>query len=85
MRQLAAILVAGAVWGCSQPPLDPDVSTLYRSSFDGIEVIHVATFDASEGREYNLQNCEIVRGLMEGQRVIAPVRYWCAPGRYRKP
>lgn len=69
---------------CGQPAVDHDVFTLYRSSVDGIEVIHVATFDTGHGREYNETNCTISRDLMKSQPGVT-VAYWCAPGRFRKP
>lgn len=51
---------------------------LYRSTVIGssAERIHVATFDASEGRGYNEENCTIVRRLMENQPGVQ-VAYWC--------
>lgn len=51
---------------------------LYRSSAveDVEEPIHVATFDADEGEEYNEKNCEIARELFQAQGRLS-VRYWC--------
>ena len=58
--------------------------TLYRNSPVAVETrIHVATFDASDGHEYNRDNCEIARSLFQGQPSVS-VRYWCEQGQFRK-
>lgn len=57
--------------------------TLYRSSFMGDARVHVATFDANDGRDYNQANCEIARELFQAQPGVS-VRYWCELGRFRR-
>lgn len=57
--------------------------TLYRSSFMGNDRVHVATFDASYGGDYNRANCEIARELFQAQPGVT-VRYWCELGRFRR-
>lgn len=64
----------------------PGVYTLYRSS--SVESmkdarLHMATFDAVEGTEYNRGNCLIAAQLFQRQPGVI-VRYWCEAGRYRK-
>jgi hypothetical protein len=63
---------------------DPSVYTLYRNSilFPDLR-IHVATFDAQEGTEYNRTNCELARGLFQQQPGVS-VQYWCEPGRFEE-
>lgn len=58
------------------------VYTLYRSSplLGGeMQRIHVATFDAMAGHEYNRDNCEIAKKLFQGQPGVK-VTYWCERG-----
>ncbi|MGE4013649.1 MAG: hypothetical protein AB7G15_16085 [Alphaproteobacteria bacterium] len=58
--------------------------TLYRASVvAGITRIHVATFDASEGFNFNRVNCEIAGGLFQAQPGVI-VRYWCEQGQFRR-
>lgn len=53
------------------------VYRLYRSSMAFKDArLHVATFDAEAGEEYNRENCEIARDLFMGQPGVM-VRYWC--------
>ncbi len=66
---------------------DPGSSyTLYRNSArpNGATArLHVATFDADDGEDYNRGNCEVARGLFQQQPGVT-VRFWCERGRYRK-
>lgn len=63
--------------------------TLYRNSalpVNGAAFrIHVATFDAYEGKAegYNRENCDIARNLFQEQLGVT-VRYWCEKGHYLK-
>lgn len=76
LARLAALGVAACGPG-------DDPYTLYRSSAIKEHMrIHVATFDADAGRHYNMDNCEIARGLFQAQPGVT-VRYWCEKGRYR--
>ena len=64
---------------------DGGVYTLYRNSVtDGGETmrIHVASFDASDGNDYNSSNCEIARQLFQQQDGVK-VRYWCEKGPFK--
>ena len=57
-----------------------DVYTLYRSSaLDKTMRIHMATFDSSDGQEYNEENCALVRDLILTLPNVA-VAYWCERG-----
>jgi hypothetical protein len=71
-------LTAAALAACDSD--DDGVYTLYRSSPAVQEPLHVATFDAAEGADYNLKNCEIVADLMANQPGVV-VDYWSAMGR----
>ncbi len=79
----AGLLLVGALLaGCS--PLQADsVYTLYRDSLiqPGAR-IHVASFDAAEGEEYNAENCEVARQLFQAQEGVQ-TQFWCEKGRYR--
>jgi hypothetical protein len=63
------------------------VYTLYRSSptIGGISGekarVHVATFDAEAGGDYNQDNCEAARNLFANQPGVT-VKYWCERGRF---
>jgi hypothetical protein len=50
---------------------------LYRESVAPVlERVHVATFDAPHGRDYNFENCWTAAELFAGQPGVS-VRYWC--------
>ena len=56
------------------------VVTLYRTSpVTQRSRIHVATFDAINGLEYNTENCATARELFQSQPGVR-VRYWCEAG-----
>lgn len=62
------------------------VYTLYRSSaLAGGEKwrVHVATFDATDGPEYNRDNCAATRDLFKTQPGVK-VTYWCERGFFSK-
>ncbi len=77
----AAAIIAAGLSGCNSTTA---IYTLYRSSATvGPELrIHVATFDSSDGVEYNRENCNVARSLFQQQPGVT-VRYWCEQGRYR--
>lgn len=57
--------------------------TLYRSSVAIPELrIHVATFDAKDGPEYNRENCFLASTLFESQPGTK-TKFWCELGRYK--
>jgi len=57
-----------------------DVYTLYRSSALGPTMrIHMATFDSSDGADYNKENCALVRDLILTLPHVK-VAYWCERG-----
>jgi hypothetical protein len=63
-----------------------NIYTLYRTSpvsGNSINRIHIATFDADEGGEYNRENCFVAADLFMNQPSVV-VRYWCEKGRYKK-
>ncbi len=60
------------------------IYTLYRNSLmDPAMRIHIATFDAGDGREYNAENCNLTADFF-AKHAGVKTRYWCEPGRYRK-
>lgn len=79
-KGIFAVCAAVALGSCGSEPTDMDVYTLYRTPLAGNEMIHVATFDASDGQAYNEENCQIVAGLMGSQPGVT-VAYVCRPGR----
>lgn len=85
-RYWTVVLTVGiGLVGCSGSS-DDHVFTLYRTSptAQGASMrLHVATFDSADGESYNSGNCEVARGLFQGQLGVT-VRYWCEKGRFRK-
>ena len=69
---------------CSSCTDSSGAYTLYRSSVIKENArIHVATFDSSDGPEYNRDNCEVARGLFQNQDGVK-TKFWCEKGNYRK-
>lgn len=63
-----------------------NVYTLYRSgAVEGGQTwrLHVATFDATDGAEYNRGNCQIAKDLFQAQPGVT-VEYWCERGYFSK-
>lgn len=57
--------------------------TLYRDSLtDRSMRIHIASFDAAEGKAYNRENCELAQQLFRAQSSVK-TKFWCEPGAYR--
>lgn len=77
-RLAAALLLAVQATGWAQD----GTFTLYRSSaFDQLARVHVGTFDAADGVDYNRENCELARQLFQAQPGVK-VRFWCEQGAY---
>ncbi len=58
--------------------------TLYRSSpLDEHARIHVATFDAADGHDFNMTNCMIAKDLFQKQDGVLS-KFWCEKGIYKK-
>ena len=84
MRSAALLVLASlcsALAACQGQ--DATTFTLYRNSVlnDGAR-IHVATFDAADGEDYNRENCTAAAGLFGGQPGTR-TRFWCEKGRFR--
>lgn len=83
MRHLPLLLTL-LVCGCSTP--ESSIFTLYRNSVttdgDGMR-IHVSTFDAAEGSDYNRKNCDQAKTLFQEQPMVK-VKFWCEKGRFKK-
>jgi len=82
---LIFIVVVQPAFASDASRADSDSSfTLYRTSTatNGDTMrIHIATFDAAYGVEYNQENCEIAQRLFLAQPAVT-VRYWCERGYY---
>ncbi len=58
--------------------------TLYRNSpIDPSMRLHVATFDAADGEQYNRENCNLAADLFSRQAGVK-TRFWCETGRFRR-
>lgn len=78
---ILATVVMQAVWAQAVP--DVAIYTLYRNSVtDAALRLHVATFDALDGAEYNRQNCAQAQQLFAAQQGVR-VAFWCEPGKFR--
>ena len=88
-KHVTVLAVAAVLAACDGKTGDSDIYTLYRDSAAGTPKegkamrIHVATFDSSDGEQYNRENCQIAQGLFQNQPGVT-VRYWCEKGRYKK-
>ena len=88
MKQVVLALTLALAAGNStayEPEL-PTVYTLYRSSSASSMQdarLHIATFDAAAGTQYNRENCLIAAQLFQQQPGVI-VRYWCEVGRYQR-
>lgn len=92
--RLVVIGVLLLVTGCSgENPFNDDEVTLYRNSPLSRELrVHWATFDASDGADYNLGNCQMMAKLLnanviasaeaEGESPASDVGFWCELGPY---
>ena len=93
-RLMTAVVAALLAFGTSlsaQKPAVPNsrVWSLYRNSVtDATMRLHIATFDSVDdtgtvseaGLTYNGANCEVARGLFQGQDGVK-VKFWCEQGR----
>jgi hypothetical protein len=83
MRFLLAAILALTATGASAQS-DDEVYTLYRSSvLDPSMRLHVATFDSTDGKDYNAENCNLAADLFQRQDGVQ-TRFWCESGRYHK-
>jgi hypothetical protein len=82
VKLLIAIVTASTLLsGCGQME---NIYTLYQATFMNPNMRkHVATFDATDGRDYNSQNCHSTQYLYQ-QKAGADAKYWCEFGTYRK-
>lgn len=80
--RVCLFVVALLLSGCNEE----SAYTLYRnspgSSLGESARLHIATFDAYAGEDYNRQNCLIAADLFKYQPGVT-VRYWCEKGRYK--
>ena len=45
--------------------------------------IHVASFDSSDGENYNQENCRIAQELFQKQDGVK-TKFWCEKGTFKK-
>ena len=78
---------------CAQKEPKVEVFTLYRNvPSDETFRVHVATFDASGGKEIgsdyynwsNMKNCERAQQMFQTQPDWKDVKFWCEKGRFKK-
>lgn len=106
MRIQYCILALAALAGCDAPQSaatdimrlteevrHSEAATLYRNSpLSAALRVHFATYDASDGIEFNLSNCEMTARLLnanirasaaaEGKRPYDDVGFWCEVGEF---
>jgi hypothetical protein len=88
LKFLAVLFVAAAVAGAAvgagwRSVDDRSIYTLYRTivQTEGGRV-HVATFDAAAGEDYNQGNCQLAAQLFLAQPGVT-TKFWCEKGRFR--
>lgn len=80
-RNLLLLAVIILISGCGS---ESGVYTLYRNSIvDARMRIHLATFDAADGADYNSENCDLAAKLFRQQPRVE-TRFWCEKGPYKK-
>ncbi len=77
--------LAAFIVGCSGSGASENQSfVLYRNSVTDENMrIHVASFDAAEGEQYNRGNCEQAQLLFQNQPGVK-TKFWCEKGRFKK-
>ncbi len=86
MRIAIVLLAAMLAFGCDGNLLSSDgsVFVLYRNSVTDENMrLHVATFDTTDGENYNRGNCEQARELFQAQPGVK-TKFWCEKGRFLK-
>jgi hypothetical protein len=82
-----ALVLALPVFAGERTKVDEkSVYTLYQGipSLDGGPTrLHVATFDAAAGADWNRNNCETVARLYKPE-AGARVSHWCEPGWFKR-
>ena len=74
------ILISLFLLACSQS----DSYTLYRNSVTDENMrIHVASFNSSDGENYNQGNCKVAQELFQKQDGVK-TKFWCEKGAFRK-
>ena len=85
MRTTSVIifLVGSITPAVAQMP-DTEVYTLYRNSTLDISMrLHVATFDGTDGKDYNAENCWVAADLFQRQDGVL-TKFWCELGRFKE-
>lgn len=80
--KLAVLASLLCLTACSKT--DDGTYTLYRNStLEPSMRIHFATFDAADGENYNQENCNLTKDLIDKTNNNI-TRFWCEKGLYRK-
>jgi len=81
VRLLAAVVLLAVSVSCSN---SSESYTLYRDSgLDPALRVHLATFDAKDGRSYNETNCTMMADLYN-EKYSDTNKAWCEQGTYKK-
>ncbi|WP_171101567.1 hypothetical protein [Ruegeria sp. HKCCD7255] len=68
-------IFAGPAWA------EENTYSLYRTSLvNGISKVHIATFDTSNGGDYNFESCQLAAELFQKQPSVK-TKFWCEQGR----
>ena len=74
-------LIGFVLYGCVA---SDSTYTLYRNSPVGEYMrLHVATFDSTDGHDYNMENCKLAQQLFQKQENIK-TKFWCEKGAFKK-
>lgn len=95
MKRIVGLSLAALIMGCTSqgPGKQAETVTLYRNSpFSIADRVHWATFDAADGTDYNLGNCQMAARILnanfaasvkaEGKQPFPGVGFWCETGTY---
>jgi hypothetical protein len=90
--RFAALMLIGLLAGCGGEAFgNSETATLYRNSPLASELrVHWASFDTSDGIDYNLGNCQMAARLLnanlaasveaEGKEPCSNIGFWCEVG-----
>ena len=78
---LAMVAASMLLTACGQME---NIYTLYQATFMNPNMRkHVATFDATDGKDYNALNCRSTQYLYQKNAGV-DAKFWCEHGPYRK-
>ncbi len=86
LKRITSMILTAIIAAAPAAAQSPDNETyaLYRDSvLDASMRVHIATFDAADGADYNRENWMLARDLFLAQAGVR-TNFWCEPGRYRE-